>query len=681
MQFLSPSWWLILVCVVLIGGSYAVLVKYNASEVSKQLKWFVWSLRSLAIIIIGLLLAQPVFEISTNEIQKPSLYLAYDVSNSMQPFENDIEQIKTVWNDYSKQLLEKYEVHEIRFGQNILLNEDNNQQQATNYSMLAKHIESIRTDRKNQLVVVSDGIFNQGLNPLYDNRWNYPIHTIAIGDTSVKKDLFIQEIRSNKSVFKGNDLPVNISVVAELLEGEKASLTISENGKLLFEQQLTINNPSMIQEVNAAVKLKSAGEHKLIATVKTNADEPKANNTNIFYVTVQETKKRIVCIAEAPHPDVRMLVNAWKQIPEYEVSVINSYERVDTLTFTNIDLLVIHKPTTKTWTALSGKLKNMPIWWITGMSPANDLWNKIPTGITLNKGTNQTNEIGFAWNSATNVFNLSLDEIEALTSSAPVQVPFGEFKVAPSVQTVVYQKVGNLQTNYPLVSVNTNNNVKHGVWIGEGFYKWQLNTFNEDLDQSPFEQLVLKYTRLLMTKENKKPLVCYAESSINEGDKWKVTANVFNASYEPTNEAEVQLDVIDSVGNKLTFDPILNGFDFQFLVTGLAAGPYKYQVNATLNNNNYKVQGNVLVKALNLEQFNTKANFDLLRAWSNKTNGLSVTKQQFKDLIGKLVNDAPPTLTLKKTEQKQLIDLWYVLIIPVVLIGSEWFIRKRNGMN
>lgn len=681
MQFLSPSWWLIIVGIVLIAASYAVLVQFNKSEVNKQLKWLVWCIRSVAIAFIIFLLAQPVFEINTTTLQKPHLYVAFDVSASVEPFENDVQQIKKELTEQQESLQSKYEVHQLNFGQQIQQNSSLEYQQVTNYSALAKHIEAIKSGDNNQLVVVSDGIFNQGINPLYDSKWNYPVHTIAVGDTSVKKDLFIQEIRSNKSVFKGNELPVNINVVAELMQGETVGLIITEQGKVLFEEKITINKPSLVQDVVASVKLKTAGEHKLEVTLKTSVKEPKANNVGVFYVTVQETKKRIVCIAEAPHPDVRMLVNAWNKIPEYEVLAINSFERIDTLTFSTIDLLVLHKPSTDTWNKLGRKTEGVPTWWITGMSPKANMWNNIPTGIALKKASNQVNEISFAWNTATNVFNLSTEEITQLANSAPVQVPFGEFVVAPSTQIIVYQKVGNLQTNYPLISVNTINGVKHGAWVGEGFWKWQLNTFEEGVAESAFEQLALKYTRLLLTKENKKPLVCYAPTSINEGEKWKLTANVFNTSFERTNEAEVQLALVDSAGNEFTFDPIVNGNDYQFLVSGLATGAYTYEVTALLNNKKYIEKGNILVKTLNLEQFNTKANFDLLRAWSVKTQGVSVTKENTPTLITDLLNSAPAIQTTNNKEQKLLLDLWYILLIPVLLIGTEWLIRKRNGMN
>lgn len=681
MQFLSPSWWLIIVGVLLIAGSFAVMVKFNKSEVSKRLKWLVWSMRTLAIMLIVFFLAQPVFEVRSTELEKPHLYIAYDISGSMQLASDEVAQVKETISNQEDILKEKYDVTQVGFGQQVVINGEQSFQQATNYTALGKHIEAVKSDNRSQLLVVSDGIFNQGLNPLYDIGWNYPVHTIAVGDTSIKRDIFIQEIRSNKSVFKGNEVPVSVNVVAQLMQGETAKLVISENGKPLFEKKINIAKSSVVQDIAGAINLKTAGEHKIDVSIITNANEPKANNVGVFYVTVQETKKRIVCIADAPHPDIRMLVNAWKKIPEYEVTILNSFENIDTLTTSTIDLMVMHKPSFATWNKLSSQLKNVPTWWITGVSPDVSLWKSMPTGVTLNKASKQVNEISFAWNNATNVFNLTTEEIAQLSNSAPVQVPFGDFSTLPNTQTIAFQKVGNLQTNYPLISFNVVNGLKHGVWIGEGFWKWQLNTFIETEEQSAFEQLVLKYTRLLLTKENKKPLVCYAATSINEGEKWKLTANVFNASFEPTNEAVVKLNVTDSTGNKLVFDPIVNGNDYQFLVSGLAGGAYKYQVIATLNKNEYQTSGNVLVKTLNLEQFNTRADFMLLQAWSEKTGGQHVSVDEAETLISSIVANAPAIKTIANKEQKLLLDLWYILLIPALLLGGEWFIRKRNGMN
>ena len=71
-------------------------------------------------------------------------------------------------------------------------------------------------------VILSDGIYNQGLNPIYSSyNLNAPINCIALGDTSIIKDLSILSINNNELGFPGNDLPVEVIIKADYLKGEK----------------------------------------------------------------------------------------------------------------------------------------------------------------------------------------------------------------------------------------------------------------------------------------------------------------------------------------------------------------------------------------------------------------------------------------------------------------------------
>ena len=67
-------------------------------------------------------------------------------------------------------------------------------------------------------ILASDGIFNQGLNPIYkDNYFNAPLYTIQLGDTVEYQDALIKSIINNKITYLGNETPVEIVIEANYL--------------------------------------------------------------------------------------------------------------------------------------------------------------------------------------------------------------------------------------------------------------------------------------------------------------------------------------------------------------------------------------------------------------------------------------------------------------------------------
>jgi hypothetical protein len=679
MQFLSGSWWLVLIGLLLLGVSYFIMVWKSSNEVSKSVKYAVWILRLLSTLILLLFLAQPYFSITSKEIQKPVLFVAFDYSESMKPFAEQVDQLKNRFDNGDNEIIQKYDVQLLSFG-NVTKPYNTQYSKSTNYAAINSYVQTTKSDEYTQLLIVTDGIYNQGQNPLHMQSWNYPVHTIAIGDTTIKKDVAIQEVRSNKTVFKGNEVPVVVTIGSQLLKGVKATVAISEKGKNLFSESFTIQTNDEVTEILAMIDLTEIGIHSLSVSVSVNENEPKKNNKTTVYVKVQDTKKKIICIAEAPHPDVRMLLNAWSKTPEYDVQVRYGFENVNAKDFKNIDLIVLHKPTNATKLKYNEFIDKNPTWWITGSSVDRPLWKNFKTGVLLNTANSQTNMVSFSWNSAVNLFNMQSEWVNDLNNAAPIEVPFGKYSVQAGIDVLVHQQIGSVPTTYPLLSIDVKHKIKKGIWIGEGYWKWQLNTFNVEQEKSACEQLVLQFTRLMLTKENKEPLVCYSPQSILEGENWKLTANVFNANFEPSSEARVTLSIKDSMGVPFSFDPIIVGNDYNFLVKGLYAGDYTYEVTSVLNKEESIIKGKLLVKSINLEQFNSRANFGLLRKWSAQTNGLHATSNTTDSLLSQLIKTAPPSIILEQKKQKSILELWWLLFIPVVFLGAEWFIRKRSGM-
>src|SRR5690606_9489957 len=86
------------------------------------------------------------------------------------------------------------------------------------------------------VLLISDGIYNRGANPVYQaEHLPFPVYTLGTGDTTVEKDIFIESLAHNEITYLNNEFPVEIGVRARKLSGKNFRISIAdEDGNILF---------------------------------------------------------------------------------------------------------------------------------------------------------------------------------------------------------------------------------------------------------------------------------------------------------------------------------------------------------------------------------------------------------------------------------------------------------------
>ena len=108
---------------------------------------------------------------------------------------------------------DNYEVHEFNFDRTLhngLSNQFNGKQ-----TDIASALKQLNERYVNQnigaVILATDGLYNQGTDPQYEARnIKSTIYTIALGDTTAKRDLLIANINYNKTAFLGNDFEIEV---------------------------------------------------------------------------------------------------------------------------------------------------------------------------------------------------------------------------------------------------------------------------------------------------------------------------------------------------------------------------------------------------------------------------------------------------------------------------------------
>ena len=89
------------------------------------------------------------------------------------------------------------------------------------------------------LIIATDGIYNKGANPVFQAKnLNYPVYTVALGDSTPQADIILSKIYYNKIAFLGNKFPVQISVEARKMKNQNSVVNVYSNGQKIFTQIL-----------------------------------------------------------------------------------------------------------------------------------------------------------------------------------------------------------------------------------------------------------------------------------------------------------------------------------------------------------------------------------------------------------------------------------------------------------
>ena len=216
---------------ILLGVVYAYFLYRKNNFASKSITAFLFIFRFLVVSILAFLLLNPITTNRQTTTEKPLVVLAQDASVSCKN-EQDYKQFQ----ELKESLLEDFDVTDCHYSDEVKegFTEDKNGQ-STNSSILLDEIDLKYSGRNLMAVVLSsDGLYNEGSNPLYHKiSKSLPFYTIALGDTSVIKDVSISEVLHNEISFLGNISPVEVQIKSEKCKGETLQIKLYSGNKLL----------------------------------------------------------------------------------------------------------------------------------------------------------------------------------------------------------------------------------------------------------------------------------------------------------------------------------------------------------------------------------------------------------------------------------------------------------------
>ncbi len=686
----APAWFLLL-CI-LAGAAYAGVLYWRERLKNGMPSWLVGTLgflRFLSVSVIAFLLMSPLLKTVFREVEKPVIVIATDYSESITAnkdsawYKNDFpDQLK----ELETSLNENYTVVQYAFGDHFSEGADTAfNHKETDISQLFEELETRYSDRNlGAVILATDGIYNRGTGPLYAAEWlKAPLFCIAAGDTTVRKDVLIENVRNNSVAFLGNKFPAEVIVHADKCKGENVTVTVSKGGQVINSQRIAINNDAFTATVPFELQATVTGIQRYSVSVSSvNGEDNSANNRHDFFVEVLDSRQKILIAAAAPHPDIAALKLSIENNDNYQVTTALINDLPQDISKFNLAILHSIPSDNSAGQKLLSDLDaaGIPIWYITGVQSKYTLFNSRKTGITIEMNGNRPNDCQPVIVRDFPLFAYSEKTLSWFQQLPAVQVPFAGFEANNSVSVLLKQKIGALNTDYPLLSFSDQNGRKSAMFTGEGIWRWRLADFSDNGNHDAFNEFIGKIIQYLSLVEEKSFFRVTAPNSVPENDRASFDAEVYNKSFELVQNTDVFLDITDEQGRKYnnTFSKTTRAYHLDAPL--LPPGEYTWEARTKIGTENYSKKGKFVVTPLLAEKVVTTANHRLLFNLSAAHNGNVVYPKELSklaDLIRSREDIRPVIYNPQK--MMDLIQIWWIFAILMGLLTIEWFIRKRNG--
>ncbi|MFD2874441.1 hypothetical protein ACFS5N_18305 [Mucilaginibacter ximonensis] len=684
----SVSGWWVIPCL-LLGLVYAWLMYRQPQNLGDKFRYLLSAFRASAVFLIALLLVSPLIKSTNYQPQKPLVLIAQDNSQSVNTFHpQDFDAAKFVdeLGQLKKQLGDGYEVREFNFGHDLNdgLSKSFNAKQTNIAAALKQLNDRFVNQNMGALILATDGSYNQGADPQYEaHNFKTSIYTIALGDTIAKRDLLIGNVNYNKTAFLGNDFEIEVLTQAYQSKGEAMHLSVTEDGRQVNAQIIPVDNDAFKKNLTLKLNADKKGVHKFNISITPIKNELSTqNNSETIYVEVLDSKQKVLLLYDAAHPDISVIKQAIEANKNYELKTSFTSD-LGSLKLSDYSLIMLHQPTTGMFSALKdiiGKGK-VPLWYFMGEQAdvaGFNHWQKL-TNISTSRLEMQ--EVFAQPAPGFTSFVLSDSTLQKIAKMPPLKALFGTYTSSIANGVLFKQRIGAVPTSYPLLMFGDDGGHRIGILTAEGLWRWQLAEYQQYGNHHALEELFSQSVQYLTANANRQRFRAYPSKNIfDEGENVLFNAELYNDALELLNTPDVKIELKSAAGKNYSFLATRTGQSYQLDAGTLPVGEYTYTASAKLGSRLFNAAGQLTVKPLNLEIRQSAANHQLLRGIAAQSGGRLLYPSQLSELAGLIrKNENIKTLVYEDRHYSDMIDVKWIFVLIVALLGAEWFLRKREG--
>ena len=674
------------------GAGYAALQYSAKAPWSKQLNYALAALRFAVVSFLCYLLLAPSIKTTTSHTEPPTVVLAVDNSQSVEMFtpKSVLSKATSGLTHLAETLRSKGFTVETR-----TLTPSSARQarpDSLRFSAPTTDLDQLLSgtreayDGRNLagVVLLSDGLVNQGRSPAY-SEFNFPIYSVAVGDTIPKRDLRLTGLTYNRVAFSGNKFPIEAELGFEGYAGGTATVELREGNRVLDTRRVALPAGRRRVRTSFQITAPAPGKRRYEIRITPQLGEfTELNNVRTAFVEIVKGKLRVLLAGAAPHPDLKALRAAILANDNFDLTLalpgINPLKAA-----ADFDVAILHQLPAQGGLGneilAQVKAKRTPAFYIIGAQSDLSAYNQLGTGLTIQARSAQTDEVTPRPNPGFARFTTDEESTRRFVAYPPAPVPFGDFRLGAGAEAALWQQVGRVPTQKPLLVFGGPTDRRQATLLTDGSWQWRLSEAVEHDDKpEAYDRLIIRTLQLLTQNANKKRLDVYpTQDTFGTQDDVTMGAETYNAVFEHLYNQKIDLVLTDEKKQTRRFS-FANAEDGSALHLGpLPAGLYRYQARATLSGQSQQDTGELLVQSQPLEALESKADHNLLAQLSRRSGSRLYYPAQLDNLTEDILKaNYKPVITTEE-DLKDLINLKWIFFVILAFLSVEWAVRKYSG--
>ena len=674
---------LVLWVILFIGtGLFVYLYKIIFNE-----KWhqFLISYRIIIFFILGILLLNPVINFSGEKEKKLDWAIFIDNSASIKYHQTpSINAVQLGIESLVNKLVEKdISYHLYQFADNI---QKVNFPQligngvTTNIGIIPETIKQLG----NQIagaVIISDGLITEGKDPIKDfQEFDFPIHTIGIGEGSELVDVTIESIDAPTVVLKSDWVDVNITIQSVGNIGDRLSVSLYNNRELQGSKHIRLMGMESKKEINFRFRPKEIGKQQYEVRISSVEDEIDIqNNRQKFSLLVLKDRYKVALLTGSPNKNTSVLKQKLKNNPRVEldhfirITETRFQPAIKTFWESPYELIIFDnypiKPLSSNFVRILGKklLSNQSaLFLILGPNQTIVSFNGITSilGVVTEDSTIESNR--FYWEFVD-------EQIDAGGNFPPLKQ-----NILITGKQVSSDTLAVTEQGWPLWLRNQNGTIRTMIWTSP-----ELNTLyfhDQKLSQEGSFSVIWNQSIswLLKSGGEHENFFRLNKNRYQQGEMVQVTGTQpFEKTQDKTEN--IIINVTHGSTDIITRDILYNIEEQRWLGEFRAPGPGEYNYSIQLESNQDPIQtGTFQILESQIELNQVYLNKKLLATISNSTDGQFFVWDSRDSLFSEI---NPKVRREFKAEIIKFNESRVLLIIMILLLCVEWFIRRHRGLS
>ena len=674
---------LVLWVILFIGtGLFVYLYKIIFNE-----KWhqFLISYRIIIFFILGILLLNPVINFSGEKEKKLDWAIFIDNSASIKYHQTpSINAVQLGIESLVNKLSEKdISYHLYQFSDNI--QKVNSPQLigngvTTNIGIIPETIKQLG----NQIagaVIISDGLITEGKDPIKDfQEFDFPIHTIGIGEGSELVDVTIESIDAPTVVLKSDWVDVNITIQSVGNIGDRLSVSLYNNRELQGSKHIRLMGMESKKEINFRFHPKKIGKQQYEVRISSVEDEIDIqNNRQKFSLLVLKDRYKVALLTGSPNKNTSVLKQKLKNNPRVEldhfirITETRFQPAIKTFWESPYELIIFDnypiKPLSSNFVRILGKklLSNQSaLFLILGPNQTIVSFNGITSilGVVTEDSTIESNR--FYWEFVD-------EQIDAGGNFPPLKQ-----NILITGKQVSSDTLAVTEQGWPLWLRNQNGTIRTMIWTSP-----ELNTLyfhDQKLSQEGSFSVIWNQSIswLLKSGGEHENFFRLNKNRYQQGEMVQVTGTQpFEKTQDKTEN--IIINVTHGSTDIITRDILYNIEEQRWLGEFRAPGPGEYNYSIQLESNQDPIQtGTFQILESQIELNQVYLNKKLLATISNSTDGQFFVWDSRDSLFSEI---NPKVRREFKAEIIKFNESRVLLIIMILLLCVEWFIRRHRGLS